>query len=92
MGSESFTENKNEGEVEIIERERQQQRRRLKEVNKDGVGLGNKARALIKLRCGNLEDANKCWMGKSDKDRVLWKGTRQYETLCFYMSGYKGLV
>jgi len=42
--------------------------RYLKTENLEEIGKGEEIRALVKLRCGNLENANKYWLNKE-----LWK-------------------
>lgn len=39
----------------------------LKEGNLDKLNYGYKIRALIKVRCGNMEEDNKYWKEKKDR-------------------------
>lgn len=44
--------------------------------NLDKVKTGDEIRAMVKLRCGNLEDTNKYWLDEEDTKRRFCKTGR----------------
>jgi len=49
----------------------------LRKGNGETLNRGEEVRALIKLRCGNLENANKYWLGEEEWICVLCRKGRE---------------
>lgn len=64
--------------------------RYLRSENLNKIGKGDKVKALIKLRCGNMEGANKYWLEESHWGCTFCKEGRECRTPSEGMSDNQG--
>lgn len=61
--------------------------RYLREEKIKKVGIGNGIRALVKLRCGNLEERNKYWMENDERKCIFCKEKQDcIDCIVYYMN------